>query len=231
MARTNPATLQPYLLDFDSITLDPYTGVEIFRTKEPGGLRPVTRHNLIGVLVSLHYRLALPGSVGVWLFGIAALVWVFDCFVDFYLTLPEWTGARRIASGSSCWRTPRRAASPSTPESAASMALLHRFSFWRDRLLGASLMLFGLIDCPAPAGEAPRILLQDEFTASHIRTDLWRQDDRAFGFGILPPAVGDITPSVSGGKVVFAGTQSEGTWSGSSLVTAVSFTASLATTP
>jgi uncharacterized iron-regulated membrane protein len=45
----------------------------------------------------LHYRLALPGSVGTWLFGIAALLWTFDCFVSFYLTFPLSVRRRSIS--------------------------------------------------------------------------------------------------------------------------------------
>jgi len=38
------------------------------------------------LVIRLHYQLALPGSIGTWLFGIAALLWTLDCFVSAYLT-------------------------------------------------------------------------------------------------------------------------------------------------
>lgn len=73
----------------DHIRLDPYTGEEIERSHTPQhGLWPITRHNAISVIVALHYRLAVPGSIGAWLFGVAALLWTIDCFVSVYLTFP-----------------------------------------------------------------------------------------------------------------------------------------------
>ena len=58
---------------------------------------PITRKNFIFFIVALHYRLALPGSVGIWLFGIAALLWTIDCFVSAYLTFPM--HVRRLDDG------------------------------------------------------------------------------------------------------------------------------------
>ncbi|NOU21853.1 MAG: PepSY domain-containing protein [Methyloglobulus sp.] len=71
------------------LTLNPYTGKEIAREKVVlEDLWPITRKNFIFFIVALHYRLALPGSIGVWLFGVAALLWTLDCFVGVYLTFP-----------------------------------------------------------------------------------------------------------------------------------------------
>lgn len=75
-------------LAFNVLRLDPRTGEVLERVKMPEGLWPITRKNLLGVLINLHYRLALPGSVGLWLFGIASLTWTLDCLVSFYLTFP-----------------------------------------------------------------------------------------------------------------------------------------------
>lgn len=86
--RDDPATGKPYELAFNTLVLDPYTGDEIERIKTPDGLWPMTRQNFIPLIVALHYRLAVPGSIGAWLFGIAAVIWTLDCFVAFYLTLP-----------------------------------------------------------------------------------------------------------------------------------------------
>jgi len=95
-ARTDPATGKPFAAPMPVLTLDPYTGAELSRVNEPDSLWPITRHNLINVVVALHYRLAVPGSIGVWLFGAAALVWTIDCFVSVYLTFP--LSLRRRAS-------------------------------------------------------------------------------------------------------------------------------------
>lgn len=91
----------------DHIRLDPYTGEEIGRGLTPRhGLWPITRHNVIHVIVALHYRLAVPGSMGVWLFGIAALLWTIDCFVGAYLTFP--LRARCITTPAGALRWTRR---------------------------------------------------------------------------------------------------------------------------
>jgi uncharacterized iron-regulated membrane protein len=71
------------------LTLNPYKGAELVREKVVlESLWPITRKNFIFFIVALHYRLALPGSIGVWLFGVAALLWTLDCIVGVYLTFP-----------------------------------------------------------------------------------------------------------------------------------------------
>ena len=71
------------------LSLNPYTGEEMAREKVvTDDFWPITRKNFIPIIVALHYRLALPGSIGSWLFGIAALLWTMDCFVGAYLTFP-----------------------------------------------------------------------------------------------------------------------------------------------
>ena len=82
----DPATGKSYELGYQTIRINPYTG-ELINFGKDDGFWPLTRHNLLGFIYSLHYSLAL-GDVGVWLFGIAALIWTIDCFVAFYLTLP-----------------------------------------------------------------------------------------------------------------------------------------------
>ena len=75
-------------LPFNVVRLDPYTGALLEKVKITDGLWPITRQNFLAVMINLHYRLAIPGSVGLWLFGLAALIWTFDCFVSLYLTFP-----------------------------------------------------------------------------------------------------------------------------------------------
>jgi len=84
--RIDPATGKPYDLGYQTIRLNPYTG-ELIGYGRDEGFWPLNRRNILGFIYSLHYSLAL-GEVGVWLFGIAALIWTVDCFVAFYLTLP-----------------------------------------------------------------------------------------------------------------------------------------------
>ncbi len=96
----DPATGKPAELPFTLLKLDPYTGAELERSKPVGeGLWPITRRNFIGVILSLHFRLLIPGSVGVWLFGIAALIWTVDCFVSAYLTFPVSVERRQGGEG------------------------------------------------------------------------------------------------------------------------------------
>jgi uncharacterized iron-regulated membrane protein len=82
----DPETGKPYDLGHNSIRLNPYSG-ELIEFGKDEGLWPLSRRNILSVIYSLHYSLAV-GEVGVWLFGIAALIWTVDCFVAFYLTFP-----------------------------------------------------------------------------------------------------------------------------------------------
>jgi uncharacterized iron-regulated membrane protein len=79
---------KPYVLPFNFLLLNPYTGAEIERIPYDGAIWPITRLNFTSFITSLHFRLAIPGSIGTWLFGIAALIWTLDCFVSAYLTFP-----------------------------------------------------------------------------------------------------------------------------------------------
>lgn len=88
LPRTDPATGKPYELSFTQLSLNPYTGAEISRDQISDEIWPITRKNFLSLIIRLHYQLALPGMIGTWLFGIAALVWTLDCFVSAYLTFP-----------------------------------------------------------------------------------------------------------------------------------------------
>ena len=50
-----------------------------------------------------HRTLSLPGLWGTWLLGGVAIVWLFDCFVGAYLTLPK--GAKGPRAFLSKWKT------------------------------------------------------------------------------------------------------------------------------
>ena len=51
---------------------------------------------------ALHYRLLL-NQIGIWLFGIAALIWTADCFVGFFLTLPARSSRNRPPARRRSW--------------------------------------------------------------------------------------------------------------------------------
>ena len=86
--RLDPASGKPYDLGLSVIYLDPYSGAEISRRQYSDDVWPITRQNFMPVINRLHYQMALPGSIGSYLFGIVALVWTLDCFVSGYLTFP-----------------------------------------------------------------------------------------------------------------------------------------------
>jgi len=75
-------------LAFDELYLDPWTGEELGRRKRGNLSQGVI--NLMPFIYDLHWRLAL-GDLGQWILGITALVWTLDCFIAFYLTLPQTT--------------------------------------------------------------------------------------------------------------------------------------------
>jgi len=92
MPKQNPATGKLYTPGFNQIFLDPITGKEMGK-REWGAVWPLSSENFVSFLYKLHYSLHLPEMFGtdrwgIWLLGIIAIVWVIDCFVGFYLTLP-----------------------------------------------------------------------------------------------------------------------------------------------
>lgn len=85
--RADPATGRPVNLGFNQLFVDPVTGA-ILGTRQTGTAK-FDREHFIPFVVKLHYSLLLPGNWGRWLFGVVALVWMFDCLIGFYLTLPR----------------------------------------------------------------------------------------------------------------------------------------------
>lgn len=79
-------------LDFDYIYLDRHTGEE--RGRMMWGSWPTSRTTIMPFVYNLHYTL-IAGDVGEWILGLVALLWTIDCFVGFYLTLPEPSGRAR----------------------------------------------------------------------------------------------------------------------------------------
>lgn len=52
------------------------------------------RQHLIPFIYAFHYSLQLPGEVGLWVMGLAAIVWLFESLIGFYLTLPKFFSRR-----------------------------------------------------------------------------------------------------------------------------------------
>ena len=87
LPKESPETGKPYSLDFDWVFVDPYSG-QILATRKFGAWK-FDRIHVMPLLWELHYSLTLPWPYGEWLFGLAALLWLFDCFVASYLTFPK----------------------------------------------------------------------------------------------------------------------------------------------
>lgn len=85
--KIDPSTGKPYKLLTAELYMNPYTGKESARIDDPREW-PLKRSTIIRFVFALHCALGF-GQIGGYLFGIAAVIWTFDCFVGFYLTLPR----------------------------------------------------------------------------------------------------------------------------------------------
>lgn len=91
-ARIDPATGAPFDLGYNEVYLDPVTSQEVGRRE--WGKFSLDREHLLSFLYKFHYTLHMPDFWGIerwgeWLMGSIALLWLFDCFVGFALTLPR----------------------------------------------------------------------------------------------------------------------------------------------
>jgi uncharacterized iron-regulated membrane protein len=93
--RNNSADGKPNVPDIDEVYLDPYDG-RVLGGRKTDALR-VDRVHLMPFLYRLHHSLHLPERWGVWLMGLVALAWMFDCLVGFYLTLPSYRSQKKLA--------------------------------------------------------------------------------------------------------------------------------------
>lgn len=84
--KINQSTHHPFQLGYSALILDPYRGTKVGRYGPD--LWPISARNLMDNIYTAHFTLWLPENVGLWLFGIAALIWTIDCGVGIYLTFP-----------------------------------------------------------------------------------------------------------------------------------------------
>lgn len=83
----DPATGQPYALDFNEVFVDPATG-RIQGRRQTHTLCAEAAC-LMPFVLRLHHSLALPDPWGTLVLGLVSLLWTIDCFVGFYLTTPR----------------------------------------------------------------------------------------------------------------------------------------------
>lgn len=90
--RVDPVTQKLFEPGFNQVFVDPVSGEELGK-REWGAVWPISKETFVSFLYKLHYTLHLPemwgiDRWGIWLLGIIAILWTFDCFVGAYLTLP-----------------------------------------------------------------------------------------------------------------------------------------------
>ncbi|WP_406867877.1 PepSY-associated TM helix domain-containing protein [Paraburkholderia fungorum] len=97
LPRTDPATHQPYPLDFNQIAVDPATGA--IQGRREWGAVSLAPLNLIPFIYKLHYTLHLPFTGGIdtgtWLMGIVGIVWLFDSVIALWLSFPSFKAWRK----------------------------------------------------------------------------------------------------------------------------------------
>jgi uncharacterized iron-regulated membrane protein len=95
--RVDPNTRELYEVDYNQVFIDPVSGG--VAGKRFWGAISLDSENILPFLYKLHYSMHIPDlwgltDLGIWVMGIVGIVWMFDCFVGFYLTLP-----RRMEAG------------------------------------------------------------------------------------------------------------------------------------
>ncbi len=94
--RVDPKTGELFEVDYNQVFIDPVSG-EVAGKRFWGAIS-LDSENILPFLYKLHYSMHIPDmwgvtDLGMWVVGIVGIVWMFDCFVGFYLTLPRAAGA------------------------------------------------------------------------------------------------------------------------------------------
>jgi uncharacterized iron-regulated membrane protein len=90
--RVDPNTGDLHQVDYNQVFIDPVSG-EVAGRRFWGAIS-FDSENILPFLYKLHYSMHIPDFWGIdrwgyWFMGIVGIVWMFDCFVGFYLTLPR----------------------------------------------------------------------------------------------------------------------------------------------
>ena len=144
--RVEEANKRQYEIGHNQVFIDTVTG-RIVGQRDWGKVA-LDREHLLPFLYKLHYSLHIPeidgiDRWGIWLMGLVGIVWLFDCFVGFYLTLPRRRAPHAIVEGPagarSYWQRWRPAWRIKRSASSYRLNLdLHRaFGLWLWLLLAA----------------------------------------------------------------------------------------------
>jgi uncharacterized iron-regulated membrane protein len=123
--RVEEASKRQYEIGHNQVFVDTVTG-RIVGQRDWGKVA-LDREHLLPFLYKLHYSLHIPEIAGIdrwgiWLMGLVGIVWLVDCFVGFYLTLPRRRAANAPDQGPTdarsywqrwwpAWRIKRQASS------------------------------------------------------------------------------------------------------------------------
>ncbi|MDX2204072.1 MAG: PepSY-associated TM helix domain-containing protein [Hyphomicrobiaceae bacterium] len=93
--RLDAGTGTLHTVAYNQVFISPVTGAVAGRRY--WGAVSLERENLLPFLYKLHYSMHIPDlwgldRLGIWFMGVVAIVWMFDCFVGFALTLPRTKG-------------------------------------------------------------------------------------------------------------------------------------------
>lgn len=92
--RVDPKTGELYSVPYNQVFIDPVSGKVAGRRF--WGAISLNSEDILPFLYKLHYSMHIPDFWGIdrwgmWFMGLVGIVWMFDCFVGFYLTLPRRT--------------------------------------------------------------------------------------------------------------------------------------------
>ncbi|MBN8911567.1 MAG: PepSY domain-containing protein [Rhizobiales bacterium] len=93
--RVDAKTGELFDVDYNQVFIDPVSG-EVAGRRFWGAIS-LDSENILPFLYKLHYSMHIPDlwgvtDLGMLFMGVVGIVWMFDCFVGFYLTLPRRAG-------------------------------------------------------------------------------------------------------------------------------------------
>jgi uncharacterized iron-regulated membrane protein len=99
--RVDPVSGAVRPLQASQVFVDPHTG-EVLGSRLWGALRVDSEH-ILPLVYRLHYEMMIPEPWGRLLFGATALIWVVNCLIGLYLTMPR-ARARFLVNWKRAWQ-------------------------------------------------------------------------------------------------------------------------------